>query len=75
MVPVADETLAPAEDGSEELEPLEDSETILNPDEVIIENPEQDETADDSGKFIENIVQQAFENVFNNIFNWFWGGR
>ena len=74
-VPVADETPAPVEDGNEELEPSEDSETILNPDEVVIENPEQDETADDSGRVIENIVQQAFENVFNNIFNWFWGGR
>lgn len=74
-VPVADETPDSAEDGSEAAEPSEDSETILNPDDVIIENPEQDETADDSGSFIENIVQQTFEDVFNNIFSWFWGGR
>lgn len=48
-------------------------ETTVDQDDVIIENPDQGEAGQEGGSLIGNIIRDAFENVFNSIFDWFWG--
>lgn len=59
---------------AEEVTEVPDSgETTVDQDDVVIENPDQNEGAQEGGSFIENMIQNAFKNVFDSIFNWFWG--
>lgn len=63
LMPVAEEVTEAPDSG----------ETTVDQDDVVIENPDQNESTQGGGNFIENVIQNAFKNVFDSIFNWFWG--
>ena len=59
---------------AEEVAEVPDSgETTVDQDDVVIENPDQNEGTQGGGNLIKNVIHNAFKNVFDSIFNWFLG--